>query len=78
MSQKLNLDKLLYETPSVGPSDVQLALERVFPQVVAEFRDEPFFAFQIRCGDESNRTRLIIRFGYSFRRDCWVFEPLRG
>jgi len=78
MSQKLNLDKLLYETPSVGPLDVQMALERVFPRVCAEYRNELFFSFQIRCGDESGKTRLIIRFGYSQKRDCWVFEALKG
>ncbi len=76
MSNKLNLDKLLYETPNIEATAVQMALERVFPVVHAEFRNELFFFYQIRCCDETGRTRLIIRFGWSHREGNWYFEPI--
>jgi hypothetical protein len=76
MSNKLNLDKLLYNTPNIEAAIVQMALERVFPVVRAEYRNEPFFFYQLRCCDETGRTRLIIRFGWSHREGNWYFEPL--
>ena len=77
MSNKLNLDKLLYRTPHVDATTVQMALERVFPIVRAEYRNEPFFFYQLRCCDETGRARLIIRFGWSHREGEWYFEPIK-
>ena len=76
MSSKLNLDKLLYNTPNIEATTVQMALERVFLVVRAEYRNEPFFFYQLRCCDETGRTRLIVRFGWSHRKCEWYFEPM--
>lgn len=72
----LNLQKLLY-SPNTIPSQVQAELGKVFLQTCVEDRNEPLFNFQIRCED-STRTRLIIRFGYSTKLARWFFEPLKG
>jgi len=77
MSLNLNLQELIYH-PKVNALDVQAALERRFPIVRSEWRNEGFFAYQIRCTDESGRTRLVVRFGYSVARDRWIFEVLPG
>jgi hypothetical protein len=74
---RLSLVKLIH-TPGISAVSVQAALESVFPYVAAEFRDEVFFQYQIRCGDITGRTRLVIRFGWSARRDRWIFEILQG
>ena len=75
---RLNLMRLMHDTPNVSAIEVQAALERVFPRVVAEYNCDPFYTFRIRCGDEDGRTRLRVVFGWSRRRDCWVFETLKG
>ena len=53
-----------------------MALSRRFT-VEAEPRNETFFTFQLRCTDDE-RTRLIVKYGYSVSKDCWFFEPLKG
>lgn len=75
---RLNLSRLIHDTPGVSALEVQAALGRVFPRIVAEFNGEIFWQFRIRCGDESGRTRLIVKFGWSIRRDRWVFETVKG
>lgn len=72
----LNLKKLLY-SPNTIPSQVKAALGKVFLRTQIEDRNEPLFNFQIRCED-STRTRLIVRFGYSAKLSRWFFEPLKG
>jgi hypothetical protein len=74
---RLNLAKLIH-APGISAISVQAALESIFPNVVAEFRDEGFFQFQIRCADAGGRNRLVVRFGWSVRRDRWIFECLPG
>lgn len=71
----LNLNHLL-NTPNINPLHVQMALSRRFT-VEAEPRNETFFTFQLRCTDDE-RTRLIVKYGYSVSKDCWFFEPLKG
>lgn len=72
---KLNLAKLIYDTPGVGPHHVELALGKVFPVVFSQERKDPFFNFQLTCLDDENRVRLIVRYGWSPKHD-WLFEPL--
>ena len=74
---RLNLSRLIH-APGVSAVSVQAALESIFPMVFAEYRDEGFFQFQIRCADLEGRNRLIVRFGWSARRDRWIFEALPG
>lgn len=71
----LNLNHLL-NTPNLNPLQVQMALSSRFT-VTAEPRNETFFTFQLRCTDDE-RTRLIVRYGYSVSKDRWFFEPLKG
>lgn len=71
----LNLNHLL-NTPNLNPSQVQTALSSRFT-VTAEPRKETFFTFQLRCAND-DRTRLIVRYGYSISKDRWFFEPLKG
>lgn len=71
----LNLNRLL-SIPNLNPLQVQMALSNKFT-VTAEPRNEPFFTFQLRCTDDE-RTRLIVRYGYSVSKDRWFFEPLKG
>ena len=71
----LNLNRLL-NTPNVNPTQVQMALSSRFT-VETEPRNEPLFTFQLRCTDDE-RTRLIVRYGYSVSKDRWFFEPLKG
>lgn len=73
----MNLCKLFYDTPGVTPPRVKQALEQVFPQVDTEYRGELFFNYQFRCSNEQ-RTRLIVRYGWSDRENGWVFEALKG
>lgn len=73
----LSLAKLIH-APGASVGAVQAALETVFPRVVVEMRDEPFYQFHLRCGDASGRNRLIVRFGWCERRARWTFEPLPG
>lgn len=73
---KLNLSNLLYKTPNINPLQVQMALNQRFPIVVAEPRNEDFFNFQIRCATEE-RNCLIIRYGWSMKKDKWFFEPIK-
>ena len=71
----LNLNRLL-NTPNINPTQVQMALSSRFT-VETEPRNEPLFTFQLRCADDE-RTRLIVRYGYSVSKDRWFFEPLKG
>lgn len=75
---RLNLTKLLYDTPGISAVTVEQTLEKIFFRVVTEYRNEILFNYQIRCQDEFFRTRLIIRFGWSDRKNGWIFEPLKG
>ena len=82
--QRLSLVKLIH-TPGISVGAVQSALERRFPHVVAEPRCETLFQFHIRCMDYHGRNRLIVRFGWSAKRegspfgiDGWRFEALPG
>lgn len=72
----LNLNRLL-STPNLNPLQMQIALSSRFT-VTAEPRNETFFTFQLRCTDDDERTRLIVRYGYSISKDRWFFEPLKG
>lgn len=71
----LNINRLL-NIPNLNPLQVQTALSRRFT-VNAEPRNETFFTFQLRCTDDE-RTRLIVRYGYSVSKDRWFFEPIKG
>lgn len=71
----LNINRLL-NIPNLNPLQVQTALSRRFT-VNAEPRKETFFTFQLRCTDDE-RTRLIVRYGYSVSKDRWFFEPIKG
>lgn len=71
----LNLNRLL-STPNLNPLQMQMALSSRFT-VTVEPRNETFFTFQLRCADDE-RTRLIVRYGYSVSKDRWFFEPLKG
>ena len=71
----LNLNRLL-STPNLNPLQMQMALSSRFT-VTVEPRNETFFTFQLRCADDE-RTRLIVRYGYSISKDRWFFEPLKG
>jgi len=72
---KINLDKLLSANPSVA--QVKQALEQVFHTVDVERRHELFFNFQLTCLDESYTPKLIVRYGWSDRKSCWMFEPIK-
>lgn len=71
----LNINRLL-SAPNLNPLQVQMALSRRFT-VKTEPRNETFFTFQLRCTDDE-RTRLIVRYGYSISKDRWFFEPIKG
>lgn len=71
----LNINRLL-SIPNLNPLQVQMALSRRFT-VKTEPRNETFFTFQLRCTDDE-RTRLIVRYGYSISKDRWFFEPIKG
>jgi hypothetical protein len=72
----MNLNKLLYDSPGIGPAKLQTLLKKTFERVEIETRNEPFFTFQFRCEDE-NRTRLIIRYGWSVNKGHWLYEPIK-
>ena len=71
----LNLNRLL-SIPNLNPLQMQMALSSRFT-VTVEPRNETLFTFQLRCTDDE-RTRLIVRYGYSISKDRWFFEPLKG
>lgn len=70
---KLNLDKLLYN-PTTNPLTVQLALQTQF-EVETTPRNEPLFNWQMLC-KTNGELKLIIRYGWSERKEQWYFEPL--
>jgi hypothetical protein len=73
---KLNLSKLLYETPDISIHGIKEALKTVFYYVIVVCRNEPFFNFQINCFNDSLQLKLIIRYGWSMRTNRWYFEAI--
>lgn len=73
---RLNLEKLLHETPNISIQAIKDALGTVFPYVVIERRNELLFNFQINCLDDSLRLRLVIRYGWSESKNKWYFEAM--
>ena len=73
---KLNLNKLLHETPQVTINTIEEALRTQFPTIINERRNDILFNFQIRCLDKDNKDRLLVVYGWSERKERWYFETL--
>lgn len=76
MMSKLNLNKLLHETPQVSINTIEEALRTQFPTIINERRNDILFNFQIRCLDKDNKDRLLVVYGWSERKERWYFETL--
>ena len=73
---RISLKKLMAgQTEAIA---LQSALESVFPHVVAEFNDHPFYQFRLRCADLAGRVRLLVCFGWAVQRDAWAYLPMAG
>lgn len=71
----MNLQELL-RVPDIGIFKIREALAPYFVDLLVEERGEPFFTHHLRCIDREGRTRLLIRFGWSERRQQWDYEVL--
>jgi len=73
---RINLKKMMAgQTDAIA---LQAALETIFPKVVAEMNDHPFYQFRIRCADMAGRVRLLVCFGWAVQRDGWSYLPIAG